>query len=359
MKTNYFELPNETKPDNETLEMLQNTVIPVVMPIMYSILAFISIPGNSISLWILIFHSRPITASIIFMINLSITDLVLAVFLPFQIIYHINKSHWPFGKGLCNVMSLLFYVNMYSSILTIMLISIDRYIGIVHPMQSSMWRRKRYAVTACIIMWTFLLLSFYPLASTDLTYKVDSLNITTCFDVLKWKMLPNLATWAAFIIGLVFVLFFIPSVVVVVCYTLIIRKLFQTSNRYGSSKRSIKLAFTVLLVFLTCFAPNNIVLLVHAINRIFYGISYYYAYKLTLTLSCLSSCLDPFLYYFASKDFYKKFTEVFGKKTKQSETCETRRGSLFSGKSMTFSSGHGEGLQNGSCQLIQRQESDV
>ncbi|KAM4701479.1 S-geranylgeranyl-glutathione receptor P2RY8 isoform 1-T2 [Discoglossus pictus] len=353
----FSELPNETKPDNETLAMLQNPVIPIMLPIAYTLMALISIPGNSVSLWILVFYSKPITASIIFMINLSITDLVLAIFLPFQIIYHINKNNWLFGKGLCNIMTVLFYLNMYSSILTIMLISIDRYLGIVHPMQSSRWRRKRYAITACTLMWVTLLLALYPFISTDLTYEVKSLNITTCFDVLQWKMLPSITAWAAFIIGLVLCFFLIPFFVIVGCYIAIIWKLVKKSNRYGSGKRSIKLAIIVLVVFVTCFAPNNFILLIHSVYRLFYGKSYYFVYKLTLTLSCLSSCLDPFLYYFASKDFCKKFKDIFCKK--QSYSGEIRRDSLFSGRSMTFSSGQVDGLQNGSSHLIQRQESDV
>ncbi|KAM4795692.1 P2Y purinoceptor 8-like [Rhinophrynus dorsalis] len=359
---NLFSLPNGTALDHETIEMLENKYVYITLPVVYSLVAVISIPGNLVSLWILIFHSKPITSSIILMINLSVTDLVLAAFLPFQIIYHIKKNHWIFGKGLCNAVTVMYYANMYSSILTIMLISIERYMGIIHPLKLSTWRRKRYAVGAVIVIWTMLLLSLYPMEKTDLTYEVKHLNKTTCFDVLKWNMLPNLLSWAAFLLGILLFYFFIPLIVTVACYVCIIWKLVQTSNRHGSGqeKRSIQLAFIVLVVFVTCYAPNNFILLLHTINRLFYEKSYYHVYKLTLTLSCLSSCLDPFLYYFASKDFCKKAKEVWNKKIKHSENYETRRGSLFSGRSMTFSSGQGEALVNGSSQHhYNRQESDM
>ncbi|MEE6469077.1 hypothetical protein FKM82_008489 [Ascaphus truei] len=357
---NFFTLPNETKPDNETLEMLENKLISITLPVVYSLVVAISIPGNIFALWIFCFHSKPITSSIVYMINLSITDLILAIFLPFQIIYHIKNNDWVFGKGLCNVVSVLYYANMYSSILTIMFISIVRYLGIVHPMRSTTWKRKRYAVVTCIGMWTVLLIAFHPLASTDLTYKVEYLQKVTCFDVLKWSMLPNIFSWAAFILGLFFFLFLIPFIVTVACYIGIIWKLVQTSHRYanGQGSRSLKLAIIVLVVFITCFAPNNFILVIHTINRLFYAKSYYHAYKLTLTLSCLSSCLDPFLYYFASKDFCKKIREVIGKKAQHSESTEVTRGSLLSAlsnRSRTFSSGH----ENGSNQVYHRQESDV
>lgn len=344
---NKYSLPNDSSPDNETLAMLQNELIWVALPIVYSLVVSVSIPGNTISLWILIFHSKPITPSIILMINLSITDLALAMFLPFQIHYHYNGNDWILGKGLCNVVTIMFYVNMYCTILTIMLISVERYLGIVHPMKSCMWRRKRYAVGAIFIIWTSLLVAFYPMESTDLTYEVKHLNKTTCFDVLKWTMLPNLIAWAIFIIGLFLILFLIPSIITVVCYICIIRKLIQTSNRHGTGqeRRSIYLAIFVLIIFITCFAPNNIILLIHTIYRLFYNKSYYHIYKLTLMMSCLSSCLDPFFYYFACKDFRKKALELWHRRCKRTKRFETRHGSLFS--ALTFSSGQVEILENG------------
>uniref|UniRef100_A0A8C5M3I5 P2Y receptor family member 8 n=1 Tax=Leptobrachium leishanense TaxID=445787 RepID=A0A8C5M3I5_9ANUR len=353
-----WKLPNDTKPDNETLIMLNNSAVSVILPVVYSIVALVSIPGNLLSLWILGFHSKPITSSIILMINLSVADLVLAIFLPFQIIYHVKGHHWMFGEGLCNVVSVLFYANMYCSILTIMAISIERYLGIVHPMKSSTWRRKRYAVAAILFIWTFTLTYLYPLESTDLTYRIEHLNITTCFDVLKWTMLPNLAAWAMFIIGLFCFFFLFPSIVTVICYTCIICTLARTSNRGGTGheRRPIKLALIVLVVFITCFAPNNFILIVHTINRLFFSKSYYPAYKLTLTMSSLSSCLDPFLYYFASKEFRKKVLEVWAKTLKKSGNYDRRRGSLFSG---TFSSGHAETTENGNGYKYNLQESDL
>ncbi|NXJ98742.1 P2RY8 protein, partial [Corythaixoides concolor] len=352
---------NESQLDVETLAMLQNKAISTTLPVVYTLVAMISIPGNLFSLWVLCCHIKPKTPSVIFMINLSITDLMLASCFPFQISYHIQSNHWSFGKTLCSLVTVMFYSNMYSSILTMTCISIERYMGVVYPMKLIKWRRKRYALAACLGMWIFLLLAFYPLENTDLTYEVKELGIITCFDVLKWDMLPNFSAWVAFLLTLFVVLFLIPFVVTVGCYIGIIRKLIQTSNRHGNRQktRSIYLAVIVLLVFITCFAPNNFILLGHMIVRLFYHRSLYPAYKLSLCLSCLNNCIDPFIYYFASKEFCQKFMQVFRPKVLLSDSLENRRESVFSGRTMSvrsMSSGPMDGLE-GVKVYLQRQES--
>ena len=60
----------------------------------WALVALVSIPGNLFSLWVLCRHIGPKTPSVIFMINLSVTDLMLACVLPFQIYYHCNGNHW-------------------------------------------------------------------------------------------------------------------------------------------------------------------------------------------------------------------------------------------------------------------------
>ncbi|NXO76992.1 P2RY8 protein, partial [Sitta europaea] len=347
--------------DDLTLAMLQNETVFITLPVVYTVVALVSFPGNLFSLWVLLCHIKPKTPSVIFMINLSITDLLLATCFPFQISYHLQRNNWTFGKTLCSFVTVMFYSNMYSSILTVTFISMERYMGVVHPLKLIKWRRKRYAFAACLAMWLFLLLAFYPLETADLTYEVKELGIITCFDVLKWDMLPTFSAWVAFLLTLFVVLFLIPFVITVGCYIGIIRKLINTSSRYGNKQmtRSIYLATTVLLSFITCFAPNNFILLVHMISRLFYSSSLYHVYKLTLCLSCLNNCIDPFIYYFASKEFYQKFMQIFCRKVLLSDSLENRRESLFSGRTMSarsMSSGPMDGFEGVKVNL-QRQES--
>ncbi|KPP58140.1 P2Y purinoceptor 8-like [Scleropages formosus] len=329
--------------DEATLQMFANKAASHAVSVLYVIVTLISLPANGFSLWLLAFRTSPKTSSIIFMINLTITDLAVGVVLPFQIVYQSTGYNWNFGSGMCSLMTVMFYSNMYCSILTMTAISVNRYLGIVRPMQFKESKcRRGWAVVGCILMWATVLLALFPLQKTDLTYKVAALNITTCFDVLKKSMLPNIAHWALFLFTLFVILFLIPFVITVFCYISIIKKLIIKGTTV-QKRRSLHMAFLVLLVFVLCFAPNNIILLAHIVRRLFFDGSFYMQYKLTLSLSCINSCLDPFIYYLASKDFRRNLRGALGMQTSSSgdhPMSDQHRESFFSARSL--SQGHAE-----------------
>lgn len=199
---------------------------------------------------------------------------------------------------------------MYCSILTMTAIGIDRYLGIVRPVLFRQIRKKKsITVACCLVMWGLVLVVLHPMMTTDLTFDIPEFGITTCFDVLKRDMLPSKLAWAAFLLGMVVFLFLLPLCVTAFCYVNVIREL-ASENKTAQKDRAIRLAFIVLLVFTLCFAPSNLLLFAHTVLRLFYGKSLYNEYKLALCMSCLNSCLDPFIYYFASKDFRQKLRQI-------------------------------------------------
>ncbi|KAM7407084.1 hypothetical protein PAMA_003013 [Pampus argenteus] len=303
---------SSTKLDNATLSLFQNVNTSIIISVIYMIITAINLIGNGLSMWLLLFRTSPKTPSIIFMINLTLTDLALGTALPFQIAYQLKGYHWNLGPNMCSFLTLVFYTNMYCSILTMMAIGIDRYLGIVRPMLFRQNKgRKSIAFISCLFMWGLVLCVLYPLMTTDLTFDIPELGITTCFDVLKKDMLPTRLAWVGFLFSMVFVLFLFPFCVTMFCYVSVIRKL-ASDSKTVQKQRAIRLAFIVLLVFTLCFAPNNILLLTHTVLRLFYNKSLYMAYKLSLCFSCVNSCLDPFIYYFASKEFRQKLRQIIG-----------------------------------------------
>ncbi|XP_026126654.1 P2Y purinoceptor 8-like [Carassius auratus] len=324
-----------TKMDNATLAMFDNKLAGEIVSAIYVIVTLANLSGNGISLFLLLMRTSPKTPSIIFMINLTLTDLILGTVLPFQIVYQMQGYNWTLGTSMCNVLTVVFYANMYSSILFMTAISADRYLGIVKPMLfREMRKRKTYAIGACIFIWLLVLVILNPLERNDLTYEVKERNIITCFDVLRKDMLPGIAHWAGFLFGLFIILFLCPFIITVYCYINIIYVLVRKTNSHQKD-RAVRLACIVLFVYIFCFAPNNILLLAHSIARLYYDKSLYFYYKLSLSLSCINSCLDPFIYYFASKEFRRKLRQMLRLQTLsmgETQMIEGRRESFFSGR---------------------------
>ncbi|XP_072541293.1 P2Y purinoceptor 8 [Salminus brasiliensis] len=327
-----------SKLDNATLSILQTKWSSNLVSAIYMVVTVVNLCGNGLSLWLLLLRTSPKTPSIIFMINLTITDLALGLVLPFQFIYQMQGYNWTLGPSMCNILTVVFFANMYCSILTMTAISVDRYMGIVQVMRFREWRHKtKYAICSCMVMWAIVLAILSPLETTDLTFHVRDLNITTCFDVLKKDMLPTTAHWAAFLFALFVVLFLCPFIITVYCYIRIICALVN-SSKSNQKARAVRLAFIVLFVFVVCFAPNNILLLAHSITRLFFKKSLYMYYKLSLSLSCINSCVDPFIYYFASKEFRRKMRQMLGLRslsTLENEMTDGHRDSLFSGRNVS------------------------
>lgn len=87
--------------DNATLSLFVDAKTSIATSVIYALVTAINLVGNSLSLWILIFRTSPKTASIIFMINLTLTDLAIGAALPFQIAYQLQGYQWTLGPKMC------------------------------------------------------------------------------------------------------------------------------------------------------------------------------------------------------------------------------------------------------------------
>ncbi|XP_030058381.1 P2Y purinoceptor 8-like [Microcaecilia unicolor] len=290
--------------DNTTLEMLKNQMLQTALPALYLLILIISIPLNGISMWYLCYHARPRTPTIMFAINLAVTDLLYSITLPFQVVYHLRGNNWPFGDALCTTVTILFYGNMHCSVLTMMSISMERYLGIVHPLRSKKLTTVKTASLTCAFIWVFVLLANSPLLYTKLTFHVKDLDIITCFDVLPKDMFPTSIYFYVYFACQATVFFFLPLIVMGVCYISIISSLLHspTLKLRETKKQTACLVMMVLIVFGVCYLPSSITQIVHVI---YYskGKSLYLIYKLFLALNSLNCCLDPFVYYFGSQEF--------------------------------------------------------
>lgn len=291
---------------DENKAFLQGRLLTSFVPTVYTLVFIISVPLNLTAAVLFGCRVRPKKPAFIYMFNLACADLLLGLLLPFKISYRYHGNNWIYGSFLCRIVTAAFYCNMYCSVLLITCISIDRFLAVVYPLRSLTWRSPLAASAACLAMWALALCGVAPLLTSEQTLYLSDLNITVCHDVQDPEILQFYHVYFFPIYSTVF--FFIPLILTVVFYARIIRAL-ATANVDARSKKTRAMVMTVLVLvlFVVCFAPTNIVLMVHYVQLAHESSDRsYQAYLLSLCLGTISCCLDPLVYYFGSSQCQKQ-----------------------------------------------------
>ncbi|XP_058025253.1 proteinase-activated receptor 1-like [Ahaetulla prasina] len=292
------------------------------VPGVYTLVVSLSLPLNITAIFLFLLKMKVKKPAVMYMLNLAFADILFASVLPFRIVYHFSGNHWPFGSAMCRFVTATFYCNMYCSILLMTVISIDRFLAVVYPMQSLSWRTLRRASVACVAIWLVSIAGVVPLFITEQTKNILPLNITTCHDVLNESDLQ--AYYRIFFTIFFSLFFFVPLIVCSVCYVCIIWCL-SSSNiavKSGKRTRALLLSVAVLSIFIICFGPTNLLLLVHYAHFAYsnYTGNIYFAYLLCVCISSVSCCIDPLIYYYASSECQRKLSNLL-RCRKDSELC--------------------------------------
>ncbi|MEQ2255406.1 hypothetical protein ILYODFUR_013541 [Ilyodon furcidens] len=295
--------------DSVASATLNSGLTTVFFPIIYTLVFVVGLTANGMAVWVFLFRTKKKHPSSIYMANLALADLLFVIWMPLKISYHINGNNWIYGEPLCKIFVSFFYGNMYCSVLFITCLSMQRYWVVAHPM-STQKKNNKVAIGVCLAVWAFIWITSIPLYLYDHTVKIEDMNITTCHDVNVIDVSDPQSSVKHALFYFMFmstVSFFVPCIVIVVAYILLLKTLGDNvvdSTAAKSRKKAIVLIFVVLVTFLICFIPSNFMLVVHyallnggEVNN-GYGV-----YITSLCLTSLNSCLDPFIYYFVSDEF--------------------------------------------------------
>ncbi|XP_049722086.1 proteinase-activated receptor 3 isoform X2 [Elephas maximus indicus] len=222
--------------NNVTMGYLSSSLSTKVIPTIYTLVFMVGVPANAVTLWMLIFRTRSISMAI-FYTNLAIADFLFCITLPFKIAYHLNGNNWVFGEVMCRATIIIFYGNMYCSILLLACISISRYLAIVHPFTYRGLPKRTYTLLTCGLVWATVFLYMLPFFILKQEYYLVRPDITTCHDV------HNICESSSpfqiyYFTSLAFFGFFIPFVVIIFCYAAIIRTLNAFDHRWLRSVKA-------------------------------------------------------------------------------------------------------------------------
>ncbi|KAI4535197.1 hypothetical protein R6Z07M_015852 [Ovis aries] len=308
-------LPESSSCFQSNLGNWLNTIQPPFLWILFLLAAL----ENTFVLSVFCLHKSSCTVAEIYLGNLAVADLILACGLPFWAITIANNFDWLFGEALCRVVNTMLYMNLYSSICFLMLVSIDRYLALVKTMSMGRMRGVRWAKLYSLVIWGCTLLLSSPMLAfrTMQEYNSEGHNVTACVIIYpssSWEVFTNILLNS---VG-----FLLPLSVITFCTVQIMQVLrnneMQKFKEIQTERKATLLVLAVLLLFVVCWLPFQISTFLDTLLRlqvlsgcwyvkidIFTQIASFVAYS--------NSCLNPLVYVIVGKRFRKKSREVYAR----------------------------------------------
>ncbi|CAO2591557.1 Cysteinyl leukotriene receptor 2 [Lemmus lemmus] len=292
-------------------------------PIVYLVIFVWGALGNGLSIYVFLQTYKTFTSVNVFMLNLAISDFLFISTLPFRADYYLRESNWIFGDLTCRVMSYSLYVNMYTSIYFLTVLSVVRFLATVHPFQQLHVTDVKTAWILCGIIWVFIMASSAMLLKNGSEKKNDTV---LCLEMSPRKFKKLLImNHIALVVG-----FLLPFAILIICYLLIIRVLLKVEIPESGLRASHrKASFTIIIamvIFLLCFLPYHALRTLHLVTwkKDACGDALHKATVITLALAATNSCFNPFLYYFAGENFKDRLRDVFNKDCLQKAKARCR-----------------------------------
>ena len=166
----------------EDLYFLEPLWIQVVFAIFFAVITILGVGGNAIVVYIVLGNTRMRTVTNYFVVNLAIGDMLMATMCVNFTFYATMYNFWPFGAIMCKCVTFFQSVAVSVSIFTLVAISVDRYIAIIHPMRPK--PRSKSTLIAIGVVWICACaFSIPPAYFTE--YKVYN-GSTECAEV-EWE----------------------------------------------------------------------------------------------------------------------------------------------------------------------------
>ena len=217
-----------------------------LLPPLYSVVFVIGLIGNILVVLVLMQYKRLRSMTSIYLLNLAISDLIFLFTLPFWIDYKV-KDDWVFGDAMCKLLSGFYFMGLYSEIFFIVLLTIDRYLAIVHAVFALRARTVTFGIVTSIVVWVLAILAsvpglYFSKTQWEFTHYTCSLHFPP-ESFTKWKQFQALKLN---ILGLI-----LPLLVMIVCYTGIIKILLRRPNE--KKAKAVRLIFVIMIIFFLFF----------------------------------------------------------------------------------------------------------
>ncbi|KAK5879509.1 hypothetical protein CesoFtcFv8_022617 [Champsocephalus esox] len=268
--------------------------------LLYTAVLTVGLPANLLTVGLTWLQVRRNNVLAVYLLSLSLCDLTYLSTLPLWAVY-VSAGHcWPWSSLACKLTGYVFFTNMYISISLLCCVSCDRYVAVVFSLESIGLRRQRLA--ALLVLAVVLLVGAAHLPVFTMREGDAAEGERRCFE-------PSGAvtgfSYVRFLLG-----FLLPLLVLLGANRGVLSSVrHSTGLRRQQKQRVGRLAAAVVLLFLVCFGPYHVILLLRAapplratppLQACLMERRLYTSYIVALGLSTVNSAANPLLYVLSS-----------------------------------------------------------
>ncbi|KAM3875454.1 P2Y purinoceptor 3-like [Diretmus argenteus] len=287
----------------------------ILLPLTYSLVFLLGLGLNGALLWsVCCGGTRSCwTGTVIYLVNLSVADLLYVLSLPPLIISSAMANAWPFGDAFCKAVRFFFLANLHCSMMFLTCVSVYRFLGVCYPIAALRLRTRKRALFASGSVWVLVTAEILPTLVFAHTGSIN--NVTVCFEMTgpgQFKM------YFSYGIFLTIVGFLLPFLVILTCYCSVVKTLCCMSSgsnthvRFGRMRNKfLRTLLVVCLMFALCFVPYHVAQAVYLFVRVYMvgdcrvlnvAIISFKVWKPLVSFNC---CVNPLVYFWGC-DRYRK-----------------------------------------------------
>lgn len=285
-----------------------STVELYMYPYAYSLFFIVGFPANCLSLyvaWMLVKNGNNVA---VYLVSLSISDLLYTISLP---VWIEDAMQNPIHPYLCGSIYVIMHNSFYVGAGLLCCISVDRYLALVYPLYFHWIRELRTAVAVSFAVWTLEIGTHILLLN-----HTGALQDPICLCEQGAPMAQKQADVALIRATLGFL---VPVFIMTFCFQQIMRSLRQSASIQTEERRKVGLLLLfLLLTYIVSFAPYQIVMLLRAIlephdSTTTWATRLHDPYLVTVATTTLNSTLDPIIYCLISESAKREISKAVEK----------------------------------------------
>lgn len=260
-------------------------------PTAYSLFFIFGLPGNCLSLYVAWILMRRGNSLAVYLVCLSISDLLYIFTLPVWIMLSMKQT---VSNTLCSLIEVIMYNSFYVGSGLLCCISVDRYLAVVFPLHFARAHNMRTAALVSMLVWLIEI----SLHISLLAYTGDLQSFSS--SRLCEVTIPMASHKAHVAIIRVMLSFLVPLFLMAFCTHQIMMSLRQSTS-IGDSDRSkiLKLLLFLLLVYMVSFTPFQVVMFVRGLlepTNCDIAKTLRDSYMVFVATTTINSVLDPVVY---------------------------------------------------------------